>query len=169
MPSNRGTCRTQSVLRAGLFAGSRRCRSKAICALDPLFRFVSRLWNIAWADWRLDWDISNNASYLNAVGGEFFGKTPEVAARGLPQSDYLDLVHPDDVAGFVQTLDESVRVGGAFTYDYRITLNDRSRWVRSEGNCALDASGRPTRAFGSLIDITAIKQADAWRMGSAPL
>ena len=116
-----------------------------------------------------DWDISNNASYLNAVGGEFFGKTPEVAARGLPQSDYLDLVHPDDVAGFVQTLDESVRVGGAFTYDYRITLNDRSRWVRSEGNCALDASGRPTRAFGSLIDITAVKQADAWRQGFAPL
>ena len=115
-----------------------------------------------------DWDISNNANYLNAVAGEFFGKDPDVAARGLPQSEYLDLVHPDDVDGFVRTLIESVRVGGTFTYDYRIVLNDRSRWVRSEGNCALDSSGRPTRALGSLIDITALKEADALRTGLAP-
>ena len=116
-----------------------------------------------------DWDISNNANYLNAAGGEFFGKSPEIAARGLQQSEYLSLVHPDDVAGLVQMLEESVLAGGAFTYDYRITLNDRSRWVRSEGNCALDASGRPTRAFGSLIDITSLKEADAFRTGIAPL
>ena len=115
-----------------------------------------------------DWDISSSASYLNAIGGEFFGKDAKDAARGLPQSDYLDLVHPDDVDGFVRTLTESVRVGGAFTYDYRIVLNDRSRWVRSEGNCSLDASGRPARAFGSLIDITDLKHADTLRTGIAP-
>lgn len=115
-----------------------------------------------------DWDISSSASYLNAIGGEFFGKDAKDAARGLPQSDYLDLIHPDDVPGFVETLSAAVQAGCSFSYDYRIMLNDRTRWVRSNGSCSLDAAGRPTRAFGSLVDITDLRQADAGRIGIAP-
>jgi PAS domain-containing protein len=112
-----------------------------------------------------DWDISNNASYLNAVGGALFGKDAKDAARGLPQSEYLDLMHPDDVARFIEVLNGAVSVGGAFTHDYRIMLNDRTRWVRSSGSCSLDGAGRPTRAFGSLVDITDLRLANARRSG----
>jgi PAS domain-containing protein len=116
-----------------------------------------------------DWDISTNANYLNAICGEFFGKSAKAAARGVPQRDYLALVHPDDVTGLVETLGDAVQAGSSFSYDYRIILNDRSRWVRSEGSCSLDASGRPTRAFGSLVDITDLKRADERLIGIAPI
>jgi PAS domain-containing protein len=105
-----------------------------------------------------DWDIGNDLDYVNAVGANFFGKTPEAAAAGLPVGDYLAAVHPLDRPVLARALEQAAQHGGAFGLDYRVIAQDTVRWLRADGSCTLDNSGRPMRLMGSLLDVSAEKQ-----------
>ena len=77
---------------------------------------------------------------------------------------WSDRLHPDDVKGTFDAFgaclnDRTGRIG----YDvmYRLRTKDGSyRWYRAIGGVARDASGRPVRACGSLIDVHAQKDAE---------
>lgn len=101
-----------------------------------------------------DWDIRNDRNYLDAVTAGFFNVDPVLAARGLPNMDFLRAIHPDDIAGVRAALAQSMRRGGLFEAEYRLVSHDRVRWVYARGSCTLDASGRPVRLPGAIVDIT---------------
>ncbi|MET0877129.1 MAG: PAS domain-containing protein [Tardiphaga sp.] len=101
-----------------------------------------------------DWDISNDLTYLDATSAAFFSVDPELAARGLPNMHYLNAIHPDDIGRVRAAIAQSMRHGGLYEAEYRLIKNDRIVWVYARGNCTLDASGRPVRLPGALIDIT---------------
>lgn len=101
-----------------------------------------------------DWDIANNLVHTDTICGGFFGKSSEAAAAGIPLENYLPVIHPDDRSLFSKRLDVAARTGGMFSADYRIIFGGRLRWVRANGQCTLDRSGRPLRAMGSIVDTT---------------
>jgi signal transduction histidine kinase len=75
-------------------------------------------------------------------------------------------IHPGDRAVFEAAYERALREGGAFSYDVRfIAAPDQQRWVRAHGRVWQDASGRPSRLIGMLVDVHAEKlarmQADA--------
>ncbi|MCX7318078.1 MAG: PAS domain-containing protein [Hyphomicrobiales bacterium] len=101
-----------------------------------------------------DWDIRNDRNHLDADAANFFGVDPVSAARGLPNSAYLNAVHPDDQSRLQAAVKSAMRLGGAFECEYRVIKADRVHWVLARGNCTLDRRGRPVRLPGALIDIT---------------
>lgn len=101
-----------------------------------------------------DWDISNDRSYLDPGGADFFNVDPVLAVRGLPCMQCLAAVHPDDIARVQAAIAQSMRLGGIYECEYRLIKNDRIRWVLARGNCTLDQHGRPVRLPGAIIDIT---------------
>lgn len=126
--------------------------------------YLSQLMTEAKTDGRIgvwDWDVTEDKTYTNAVGGEFFAKRPEDAAKGVPLEKYVGLVHPHDLASFSANLDRALKSGGAFSAEYRVIAGDVTRWIQADGNCVLDASGRPVRMIGSMIDISGQKRAAA--------
>ena len=106
-----------------------------------------------------DWDMVNDLTFTNATGGAFFGKCPEEAASGRKVAAYTSLIHPHDVAHFSAALDRSIQSGSSFFSEYRVVVGHAVRWIRADGNCAIDAAGRRIKMLGSMIDITHEKMA----------
>ena len=94
---------------------------------------------------------------------------PELAGvqpAAMPRStrEWLALVHPDDRAAFRGTSIEAARRGTRMSVEYRLRDAD-GRWVHVQQimeplTGTQDATGR-TRWFGTLLDVTAQKQASA--------
>jgi PAS domain-containing protein len=101
-----------------------------------------------------DWDISNDRNYLDTNAAQFFNVDPVRAAGGLPNMNYLDVIHPEDIAKVNAAIAQSTRIGGIFECEYRLIKNDRIKWVMARGNCTLDKYGRPVRLPGAIVDIT---------------
>ncbi|CAN5182395.1 hypothetical protein BH11PSE4_BH11PSE4_26760 [soil metagenome] len=101
-----------------------------------------------------DWDISNDRTYGDTSCAELFGIDPERAARGLPVNNYLDAIHPDDIARVKKAIATATVSGGVYQVEHRLIRNDRLYWVFARGHCTLDRHGRPVRLPGVLVDIT---------------
>ena len=78
---------------------------------------------------------------------------------------FSSLIHPDERDRVNAAYAEAYRAdnGGAYRIEFRIRrANDGcERWVLVTGRVAFDASGRPVRAIGTVLDITDRKQAEA--------
>ena len=92
-----------------------------------------------------------------------FGVSPE---RFVPtRESVIDLVHPDDRAGFLQARKRSIADRRPFAHEYRALRADGSTaWVAHFGRIDCDAEGRPIRTYGITMDITVRRrQEDALR------
>lgn len=119
--------------------------------------YLDQLMTSAQSDGRIgvwDWDVANNRNYTNDYAGSFFNVDPQLGARGHPIERIIACIHADDTAEFNGKLQNSIRTGEHFRVEYRVKSGDSIRWVRADGQCSLDDSGRPMRMLGSLVDIT---------------
>ncbi|WP_398483771.1 PAS domain-containing protein [Tardiphaga sp.] len=119
--------------------------------------YLDQLMTTAQADGRIgvwDWDVANNKNYTNDYAGSFFNVDAQLGARGHPIERIIECIHADDAAEFNGRLENSIRTGEQFHVEYRVKSADTIRWVRADGQCSLDDSGRPMRMLGSLVDIT---------------
>src|SRR6266404_3786522 len=88
-----------------------------------------------------------------------FGLPPH--GRQMDFQEFLKLVHPDDRARVVHSVEEAVRKLRHYAVEYKIMRPDgEERFVHSEGEVIRDSVGRPLRAFGTLQDITERKQSE---------
>jgi PAS domain-containing protein len=101
-----------------------------------------------------DWDVGNDRNYTNDHAGAFFDLDAQLGARGHPIARIIQCIHGDDIAAFSGELDKCIRTGEPFRLEYRVKSGDGLRWVRADGRCSLDDSGRPMRMLGSIVDIT---------------
>src|SRR5438445_3841524 len=106
-----------------------------------------------------EWDIARDTVIWSAETYQIFGLSPAQGSLALEQ--YLALIHPDDrgtVAGAVRrTLD----TGAPFEIDHRIVHSDGSiHFLHGRGGVVRDATGRPVGMTGTVLDITARKQAE---------
>jgi PAS domain S-box-containing protein len=79
----------------------------------------------------------------------------------------LSLVHPEDRPRVAEAFAEALagRNGGRLHAEYRTvpTSDGRWRWVESRGQARFDADGRCERILGTVVDVTARKEAEAAR------
>ncbi|TVT68167.1 MAG: EAL domain-containing protein [Denitromonas halophila] len=76
---------------------------------------------------------------------------------------WLDLVHPDDRAGYNQAVARHLKGETPFFYfEYRVRARDGSyRWIASRGEAVRNRRGRAVLMAGSVSDITKRKETEA--------
>ena len=74
---------------------------------------------------------------------------------------WMDAVHPDDLAGILETGGRSVDTGEPYRQDYRMIAADgRVVWFHDESHLIRDSEGQPLVWQGVMVDITERKEAE---------
>jgi PAS domain S-box-containing protein len=104
-----------------------------------------------------DWDIVNGKLDWSPELFELFG----LDATTIPTFDvWQNVLHPDDVQGARDHIDQAIREHKPLSNEYRIVLpSGEVLWVDALGDTAYNEQGEPLRMSGICIDITESK----WR------
>src|ERR1700722_3174197 len=84
---------------------------------------------------------------------------------GVPPDDLRkwksnDLIHPDDLAGVMQAIEDCLRTGEDSDIEYRLKRSDGLyRWFNSRGRPQRDGNGDITRWYFLLVDVDDRKRA----------
>ena len=87
----------------------------------------------------------------------------EVLTRGRNRLQlWYELMHPDDLPRFKETLAAHISKNMPFDIEYRMKAVDgRYRWIKGRGSASLNSAGEVISMAGSNMDITLIKEAEA--------
>ncbi len=105
-----------------------------------------------------DWDLRTNKTYLNPTYSTMLGYAP-----GELSEDYalhfVALLHPEDEQRIVELTREKLATEGGYEIEFRLRCKDGGyKWILSRGKVVeRDTDGRPVRAVGTHIDLTARK------------
>ncbi|HJS66777.1 MAG TPA: response regulator [Nitrospiraceae bacterium] len=107
-----------------------------------------------------DWDInanhvtwSENVQEIFGLGHEPFTSTYEA---------YLTLAHPEDRANLVGSITNCLKTGAEYAIEHRIVWpNGTIHWLACRGDVLRDEHGKPFRMLGTVMDITARREAEA--------
>jgi PAS domain S-box-containing protein len=116
---------------------------------------AQRLAHVGW--WERDYRTGHVA--LSKEASRIFG----MEAVDLPrwQDRWLKLIHPEDRQGAREASEIALRGGRRYDVEYRVVRPDGTvRVVHSQGDVTFDESGRPVRQFGTMQDITELRQAE---------
>lgn len=81
-------------------------------------------------------------------------------AEPVARKNYIQAFHPDDLVLREKAHADAAKTGWLF-YESRVIWPDRSiHWARIEGKVYYDVASKPSRILGTLLDITAQKQAE---------
>ncbi|RMT65563.1 PAS protein [Pseudomonas coronafaciens pv. atropurpurea] len=110
------------------------------------------------------WDVVAD----NLTGDERFARTfglcPKLCAGGLPLNKVMFSIHPEDKASVQQAVEQALRNGTAYRYEYRVLHEDGVyRWVEASGRLERDINGNPIRSLGILLDIDSRRTAEVER------
>ncbi len=110
-----------------------------------------------------DLDLETNSVVASDGMNRLFGYPPVPTVRDM--SHYFDRMHPDDVGMVREAIRRTVEQGAEHVVEYRIVLPDGPpdgvvHRVTSRGSAVRDASGRPVRCRGALVDVTDRRQAE---------
>ncbi|WP_172202002.1 PAS domain S-box protein [Niveibacterium sp. COAC-50] len=99
--------------------------------------------------WETDW--RNGRRYWSPQVYRILGLRP-----GNPDpAAFRQRIHKDDRALVSEVIERACADGKRFSIEFRLAMDDGSiRWVREEGDTALDDEGRPAKSVGIVIDIT---------------
>jgi PAS domain S-box-containing protein len=98
-----------------------------------------------WAWYPADERVSYSAEALAILGGS--GNSEQ---RMLLSS----VLHPDDVQAVLDGSRDAFEGGHRYEDEVRIIRNGEVRWLRIQGECDADSSGRPYRLVGAMMDVT---------------
>jgi PAS domain S-box-containing protein len=102
-----------------------------------------------------DWDVVADRVYADPRFATLFGGDSLWTTEGKPVAEYVNAIHPDDVARVKAAIERGMTRGEPFREDYRLVQKDGSvRWIDARGRCQFDAAGAPTRFPGVAVDIT---------------
>ena len=75
------------------------------------------------------------------------------------RDDWLATIHPEDFEPVLQQLNAAIRSAGLFQAEYRSLRPDGGiRWLSGRGQVLTDPEGLPSRAIGTITDITGRRQ-----------
>ena len=111
-----------------------------------------------------EWDVVTDeftwSVHLPALLGLDAARYEDNVPRISRFTEYLRLVHPDDIAELQSAINAGLE-SGDFVVEHRIIHPDDSeRWMECRGEVEYGAAGQPRRIQGSLLDITGRKQAE---------
>src|SRR2546425_2924370 len=105
------------------------------------------------------WDIATDAITWSDETYRIFGVDP--AEGRITYERYLELIHPDDRAGVAAEVSWSLQTREPFALGPPIVRPERTlHFLHGRGGVVTDASGRPVRVLGAVLDTTGRKQAE---------
>jgi PAS domain S-box-containing protein len=135
-------------------------------------RRAEEAWRETEALLRLSEQAARVASYVQTLPGDdihlapnaltFAGFPPEKVV--IPPVELDAIIHPEDRARLAAERETFASRGAASVhYEYRVLRPDNGEVVHIEqrGRCEYDRAGRPVRASGVVIDVTARREAEA--------
>jgi len=106
-----------------------------------------------------DWDMRNGQVIWSDTTKTLLGCPIEYQPQDI--HDFLKLLHPDDRERVRQALSDSLAAGATFRADFRLRVPELGdRWLFSQGGVFCDYAGDPVRMCGTLVDVSARKQAE---------
>ena len=107
---------------------------------------------------RWDIDYCTNTRYWSESFYEILQIDPSVEPTG---EIFFARAHPEDLTHILEVSDLMRKARGEWTERYRILLPDGSiRWVHVRMNTEYDEQEQPIRSYGTLQDITVMKEAE---------
>ena len=98
-----------------------------------------------------EWDVASHGVVWDEQIFALLGLDPALT-RPSPEA-FLDALHPDERDELWQTIDRLRTDGEPYNRAFRIVRPDGGiRWLRGLGNAERDATGRPVRLIGVLLD-----------------
>ncbi|MBT8368690.1 MAG: sigma 54-interacting transcriptional regulator, partial [Deltaproteobacteria bacterium] len=106
-----------------------------------------------------DWDLASDKVFYSDRLKELLGYATDELLDTL--DEFWNRLHPDDYEPARLAVDQHLKQGVPYICDYRLqTKSGEYRWFHARGQAFWDKTGKATRMSGSLIDITARKQAE---------
>lgn len=101
-----------------------------------------------------DWELPTDCFAVDERFAEYFGIDPALGRTGLSLQQVIASVHPDDVPGLRNAINEAIRRGGPYSHEYRVRGRDGVyRWIEANGRVDHAPDGTPTRFPGVLLDL----------------
>ena len=106
-----------------------------------------------------EWDVATDVVIRSDDHVNILGYKDK--AERLTREQVLTKVHPDDVAMFIDNLDQLTPTNSRSQISYRVLRPDRSPvWVEKSQQAFFDQQGKMLRVIGIVADITERKQAE---------
>jgi PAS domain S-box-containing protein len=148
---------TQSVLIAALTLQARRRRRAEDTSRDGEERISLAAAAANLGFWH--WDPETDTVWAGETCRQMVGLNPRF---DLSLSAFLGKVHPDDMAATRQSLEQARKTGNPYKAEWRMLRpGGADQWIRAIGRTRSDASGRPGRIVGVVIDVTQEKHAES--------
>ena len=107
-----------------------------------------------------EWDLSTNVFRHSEEYARLYGLSPDHPP--LTFEELSKRTHPEDRERVQASIKDALERTHAWDTEYRVLWPDGSvHWLHSKGAVFLDASGRPVRSTGVILDITEGKRAEA--------
>ncbi|MBE7941231.1 MULTISPECIES: ATP-binding protein [Ramlibacter] len=101
-----------------------------------------------------DWDLVSGKISVDERFAESFGIDPALGQSGLGFEQVIATIHPDDLPGVREAIEEGLRGGGPYSREYRVRGRDgRYHWIQANGRVDHGPDGKPLRFPGVLLDI----------------
>lgn len=103
-----------------------------------------------------DWDIANDIVTADDKFAALYNLDPLRAGLGVPISEFLAAIHPEDVARVNEQIEVALRDRIPFRSEYRLVsaTDGEVHWVIASGRPRLGADGKPIRLPGVVVDVT---------------
>ncbi len=105
------------------------------------------------------WDVATGHQVWSDRYREIIGASRAVESN---RANFLDRVHPADVAAVRQRMDRFISLGEPYDCEYRICRADtgEERWIHARARVDLDGSTGLAQVLGVVIDVTPRKRAE---------
>jgi PAS domain S-box-containing protein len=102
-----------------------------------------------------DWDVVNDIVTADDKFAQMYNLDPLRAGLGIPVSDFLQAIHPDDFERVGEEIQSALKTGDSFRSEYRLlNIDGSTTWVVASGRPRVGADGTALRFPGVVFDVT---------------
>jgi len=110
------------------------------------------------------WDLTADRFTVDEAFANAFGLDPALGREGIPLTQIVATVHPDDQEGLANAINEAVQRGGAYAHQYRTRRADGNYyWLKANGRVDHAPDGTPLSFPGVLLDVNERRAVEAER------
>ena len=106
-----------------------------------------------------DYRLLEGIFHFNEASNAFFFRTSE--SLTMDADGFFQLLHPDDRERVRRIIDSAIVRKARFDAEFRVvTVDDRTRWLRTIGRASYGKDGKPLSCTGIMIDISREKRTE---------
>jgi PAS domain-containing protein len=95
------------------------------------------------------WDRETGKYFIDSAMGELYEFEPDRHKSGATASDFLGVLHPDDIVRVENAFRAAIETGGPLLLKYRLVRTDGAEcWIEVRGETRAGIDGYPTHFWG---------------------